>query len=161
MVTKNGFTLIELMIVVAIIGILAAIAYPSYQEYIRKTKRTDMQASMLQIAAQIQRYKIANFKVTDATATDLNIKTTYPEQGASLYIVELGWLNDLNTVDMSTPLGSERWVLIATPISTSTQHRDGHISLNYKGERCWVKGTDINNGGTACVPTATSNWDGR
>ena len=62
MVNENkGFTLIELMIVVAIIGILAAITYPSYQEYVRKTKRTEAQAELLDIAQKIQRYKIANF----------------------------------------------------------------------------------------------------
>ena len=58
MVKQNkGFTLIELMIVVAIIGILAAIAYPSYQEYVRRTKRTDAQADMMELANRLQRYK--------------------------------------------------------------------------------------------------------
>ncbi|WP_288687749.1 prepilin-type N-terminal cleavage/methylation domain-containing protein [uncultured Acinetobacter sp.] len=159
MVKKNGFTLVELMIVVAIVGILAAIAYPSYQQYVKKTKRTDMEANMLQVAAQIQRYKIANFRVSDATMADIGIATTYPIQGSPLYTLELQWIDDDGNVDTSSPLGSERWLLIATPIVTSTQHLDGHIALNYKGERCWTKGSD--NSGTACTPSATSNWDGK
>jgi type IV pilus assembly protein PilE len=159
MVSNKGFTLIELAIVVAIVAILAAIAYPSYIQYVKKTKRTDMQATMLQIASQIQRYKIANFKVKDATAADLKINATYPIQGNALYNVELWWLDNKNVLNKSAPLGSEKWILVATPISTAIQYRDGHIVLNYKGERCWVSGSD--NSGTACTPSASSNWDGK
>ncbi|MEI1688449.1 type IV pilin protein [Acinetobacter baumannii] len=154
MVNKiKGFTLIELMIVVAIIAILAAIAYPSYQEYIRRTKRVEMQATLQQIAMQIQRYKIANFKVTGATSSDLNIATSYPMQGTPLYIVNLAPVT-------AGALNAETWILTATPIVNTTQSGDGHIVLNYRGERCWTKGTDINNG-AACVPSATSNWGGK
>jgi len=51
----KGFTLIELMIVVAVIGIISAIAYPSYQASVTKTKRADAKTSLMNIATQFER----------------------------------------------------------------------------------------------------------
>lgn len=52
---QQGFTLIEVMIVVAIIGILSAIAYPSYQEYVRRSHRSDAKTGLLQAAQWLER----------------------------------------------------------------------------------------------------------
>lgn len=52
----SGFTLIELMIVVAVIGILAAIAYPSYQDSVLKSRRSDAKAKLLEVAQRQERF---------------------------------------------------------------------------------------------------------
>ena len=149
----RGFTLLELMIVVAIIGILAAIAYPSYREYVRQTHRAEMQTGL-------QKYKISNFKVKGASVADLGVTENYPANGDALYTVELGWLNSAGTLEKTATLGSEKWVLTATPVTTAGQYMDGHLVLNFRGERCWEKASD-KGGGQACTPTASSSWNSR
>src|SRR5690554_6942881 len=74
MTNSKGFTLIEVMIVVAIIGILAAIAYPSYDEYVKRGNRTEGQALLMDVAARQERYFSQNNEYAD-TAAKLNVST--------------------------------------------------------------------------------------
>lgn len=77
-VRKNaGFTLIEIMIVVAIIGILAAVALPSYTEYIRRGDRAAARAALLEAQQFMERYYAANsrYTTTDAGTTSPTLPT--------------------------------------------------------------------------------------
>ncbi|MBB3191671.1 type IV pilin protein [Halomonas cerina] len=57
----SGFTLIELLIAVAIIGILAAIAYPSYQNYVQNARVSDGQAKLMELAGELERCYTADY----------------------------------------------------------------------------------------------------
>ena len=118
-----GFTLIEIMIVVAIIGILAAIAYPSYQRYVIKTKRTDMMSEIHNIASIIESRKLAQGSYSNALVTGLD--GDYPKQGTALYTV----------VFTPDPLTSE-WTITAETIDYTQVDGDGDLSLNYQGIKC-------------------------
>jgi type IV pilus assembly protein PilE len=58
--TMRGITLIELMIVIVVIGILAAIAYPNYREFAARAKRNEAKAALLQIATNQERFYLQN-----------------------------------------------------------------------------------------------------
>lgn len=158
MVKKTaGFSLIELMIVVAIIAILAVIAYPSYQEHVRKTKRTEAQSEMMEVAHRLQRFKIANFSYIPleendektgmvekpVTLADINHNGILSSQGEALYDLTL------------TNVGLATWLLTAIPKDGTIMEDNGIICLNHRNEKFWAKAA------TACNLSETSNWDGK
>jgi type IV pilus assembly protein PilE len=66
--SKRGFTLIELMIVVAVIGILAAIAYPSYTDSVKKSRRSDAKAALISFVGAMERFYTENNTYVGAAA---------------------------------------------------------------------------------------------
>ena len=88
--SDKGFTLIELMIVVAIVAILATIAYPSYREQIARSRRADAKAVLLESAQWIERqYTVSNSYILKGDGTTLNSAALpfqeSPKDGGSKY----------------------------------------------------------------------------
>ena len=81
MFNRKGFTLIELLIVVVIIGILAAIAYPSYQNYVLSSRRAEAQSEMLRIQLGLEKWRANNNSYTSTLSsagfTDTNAYYNY------------------------------------------------------------------------------------
>ena len=87
--SARGFTLIELMIAVAIVGILAALAYPAYLGSVRKAHRSDAKTALLDLAQREERYmSTSNLYTIDPVALGYNAGTTLPisvVQGGTTY----------------------------------------------------------------------------
>lgn len=139
MVKNLGFTLIELMIVVAIIAILAAIAYPSYQNYVQRTKRVEAQTELLAIAQKLASYKLANGSFYDASLAKIYGQSNINKSGVVTYQLSLS----------STTINpTHTWLLTATP--QGQMNSSGNLTLDHTGKQCWEKSSG------ACEP-----WDGK
>jgi len=116
--TQLGFTLIELMIVVAVVAILAAIAYPSYQTQVRKGRMGQAQADMLEVAQFMERCFASN----NTYATCALPFAASPRTGTSYYAITLA-----NPAPARTS-----FTLTATPQSTGGQNNQmcGTLTLN-------------------------------
>ena len=113
----NGFTLIELVIAIAIVGILASIAYPSYVDQMRQTKRTDCEAVLMQMAGAMERDFSRNNRYRDITVAPVNFGIQCPiDGGTTTYHLTIA----------STPT---TYVLSATPAGAQAADPCGTLTL--------------------------------
>ena len=140
-INNKGFTLIELMIVVAIIGVLAAIAYPSYESYIVKSKRADMMSELQNVASNLQSEKLAQgsydkieLKSLFSGTPNKNGKANFPATGTALYKVTA-------TPNDKTNLSGAQWMITAAPKNNQRMRDDGTLTLNHQGIKCRNVGT--------------------
>jgi prepilin-type N-terminal cleavage/methylation domain len=127
----KGFTLIELMIVVVIIGILATIAYPSYQRYVQDSRRSDARANLLQLAQFMERYYTANGRYVDAAGDPPDLPFTEAPRDGNTKFYDL----QLQNVD------AQNYTLQAVPKGAMAGDRCGTLSVDQAG----VKGASAGN----------------
>ena len=119
---NRGFTIIELMVVVAIVAILAAVAFPSYQNHLRKARRADAQSALMDIANREQQYLLdARSYATGSTAL------------TSLNVVLANDVTTYYTVSIATGATTPSFVITATP--QGPQVPDGNLTLDSDGNK--------------------------
>jgi type IV pilus assembly protein PilE len=127
----SGFTLVELMIVVAIIGILAAIAYPAYQQYVLRANRAEAKAILTETAQFMERYY-----TTNGTYVDGGLLSDVSPKGASGSAIKYD-------IDFSAGPSATAFTLRAAPAGGQTNDSCGTLTLSNTGVQtpatagCW------------------------
>lgn len=140
-----GFTLIELMIVVAVVAIIAAIALPSYQDQVRSSNRADGQAALMGLAQAMERHFTETGSYTGAatggadTGAPAIFSSKAPIDGSSTFYNLL----IVTATDSSYLLRAQ---------AMNAQAEDGDMELTSSGLRSWDRGDDgtMDNPGDLC-----------
>lgn len=122
---QNGFTLIELMIVVVVVAVLSSLAYPSYQEFVVKAKRTEGKAALLDAAQALERH-FTNYNTYPASLSAAGVRTYSGDSAAkAAYTIAIA-------AGASGSLASS-FTLTATPANGHVDAKCGNLSLNQLG----------------------------
>jgi len=114
---QRGFTLIELMVVVAVVAILAAVAYPSYQDQVRKSRRGQAKAELVEYAQLAERHH-----TVQNTYEGFTLPTTQsPRQGTAAYTIAIA----------NVTQGG--FTMTATPTPRQAADRCGTLRINHAG----------------------------
>ena len=151
---SRGFTLIELMIVVVIMGILAAFAYPNYTRYIVESRRSDAQIGLTQLAALQEKFFSQCNSYTNAIDSGAIMPGGLNVECSGLGLLTSGTAgsiyspNRFYTLAVAVlpvaPARSISFLATATPVAGTTQATDGKFSISNTG----LKGWDRNNNNT-------------
>ena len=129
---QRAFTLIELMVTVAIIGILAGIAYPSYRDSVMKSRRADAQGALLAYANSMERYFTENntyLTVSSTVVAPTNAGTTY-------YTIAISTTTASTYTINATPIGAQATDKCGTLTLTSTGVK-GYTGTSGIKALCW------------------------
>lgn len=128
----RGFTLIELMIAIAVIAILVSVAYPSYQDYLRKGRRAAAQSFMMEVANKQQQYLLDARQYALGAGAVTTLGLAAPKEVSSYYTI---------TVDPAVATTPPTYNIVATPVAGSAQAPDGVLELNNFGVKKWKGNT--------------------